>query len=129
MERPRLIFVEGIMGSGKSTTARWLARLYRRMGIPALPVPEARPHPANVFRTLPHWRQPWLDLTAEELMTHSYASWQAFVDRALSRRHLFAFDGHSFMGILAVCSSWRARLRRCSNMCTQCCNLRNLCIQ
>ena len=30
MDRPRLIFVEGIMGSGKSTTARWLARLDQR---------------------------------------------------------------------------------------------------
>ena len=49
MERSRLIFVEGIMGSGKSTTARWLARLFRRTGIPARPVPEARPHPTNVF--------------------------------------------------------------------------------
>jgi thymidylate kinase len=41
MDRSRLIFVEGIMGSGKSTTARWLARLSRRAGIPARPVPEA----------------------------------------------------------------------------------------
>ena len=74
MERSRLIFVEGIMGSGKSTTARWLARLLRRTGIPARPVLEARPHPTNVFRSLPHWKQPWLDLTDDELVTRSYVS-------------------------------------------------------
>ena len=86
------------MGSGKSTTARWLARLYRRAGIPARPVPEARPHPTNVFRTLPHWKQPWLDLTAEELMTRSYANWQAFVARSLSEPHIYVFDGQLFHG-------------------------------
>jgi thymidylate kinase len=98
MDQSRLIFVEGIMGSGKSTTARWLARLFRRAGIPARPVPEAHPHPTNVFRTLPHWKQPWLDLTAEELMTHSYANWQAFVSRAASNPHIFVFDGQLFHG-------------------------------
>ena len=74
MDGSRLIFVEGIMGSGKSTIARWLARLFRRTGIPARPVPEAHPHPTNVFRSLPHWKQPWLDLTADELMARSYAN-------------------------------------------------------
>jgi hypothetical protein len=49
-------FVEGIMGSGNSTIGRWLARLYRRSGIPAQPVPGARPHPTNVFRSLPQQR-------------------------------------------------------------------------
>jgi hypothetical protein len=98
MERSRLIFVEGIMGSGKSTNARWLARLFRRSGIPARPVPEARPHPTNVFRSLPHWKQPWLDLTPEELMSRSYANWQAFVSRALSEPYIFVFDGQLFHG-------------------------------
>jgi hypothetical protein len=98
MDRSRLIFVEGIMGSGKSTTARWLARLFGRTGIPARPVPEARPHPTNVFRTLPHWKQPWLDLTAEDLMARSYANWQAFVAQALSDPHIFVFDGQLFHG-------------------------------
>jgi thymidylate kinase len=98
MDRSRLIFIEGIMGSGKSTTARWLARLFRRNGIPARPVPEARPHPTNVFRSLPHWKQPWLDLSAEELMTRSYANWQAFVEKSLSDPQIFVFDGQLFHG-------------------------------
>jgi thymidylate kinase len=98
MDKSRLIFVEGIMGSGKSTTARWLARLIRRTGIPARPVPEARPHPTNVFRTLPHWKLPWLDLTPEELMTRSYANWKTFVAKALSRSQIFVFDGQLFHG-------------------------------
>lgn len=86
------------MGSGKSTTARWLARLYRRSGIPARPVPESRPHPTNVFRTLPHWKQPWLDLTADELMSRSYANWKAFVAQALSKSDISVFDGQLFHG-------------------------------
>jgi hypothetical protein len=98
MDRSRLIFVDGIMGSGKSTTARWLARLYRRAGISARSVPEARPHPTNVFRSLPHWKQPWLDLTPEDLMTRSYTNWQAFVTRVLSNSHIFVFDGQLFHG-------------------------------
>jgi hypothetical protein len=98
MDRSRLIFVEGIMGSGKSTTARWLARLFRRTGIPAQPVPEARPHPTNVFRSLPHWKQPWLDLTSDGLVSRSYANWQAFVAKALSSSHIFVFDGQLFHG-------------------------------
>src|SRR5215211_2325339 len=98
MERSRLIFVEGVMGSGKSTTARWLARLFRRAGILARPVPEAQPHPTNVFRSLPHWKQPWLDLSTEELMTRSYTNWGAFVARALPDRHIFVFDGQLFHG-------------------------------
>ena len=98
MNRSRLIFVEGIMGSGKTTTARWLARLFRRAGLPARPVPEAHPHPTNVFRTLPHWKQPWLDLSAEELMTRSYANWQAFVTRALSDSQISVFDRQLFHG-------------------------------
>ena len=98
MDRPRLIFVEGIMGSGKSTTARWLARLYCRSGIPARPVPEARPHPTNAFRSLPHWKQPWLDLSAEELMTRSHTNWRAFVAKALADSRIFVFDGQLFHG-------------------------------
>ena len=86
------------MGSGKSTTARWLARLFRRTGMPARPIPEARPHPTNVFRSLPHWKQPWLDVTAEQLMTRSYTRWQAFVTRALADRHISIFDGQLFHG-------------------------------
>jgi hypothetical protein len=98
MNRSRLIFVEGIMGSGKSTTARWLARLFCRAGIRARPVPEARPHPTNVFRTLPHWKQPWLDLTAEVLMARSYANWQVFVRKAASDPRISVFDGQLFHG-------------------------------
>lgn len=98
MDRPRLIFVEGIMGSGKSTTARWLAQLFLRAGVPARPVPEARPHPTNVFRSLPHWKQPWLDVTAEELMTRSYTQWQMFVTRTLAESRIFVFDGQLFHG-------------------------------
>ena len=98
MDRSRLIIVEGIMGSGKSTTARWLARLSRRAGLPARPVPEARPHPTNVFRSLPHWKQPWLDLTAEELIARSYARWQALVRKADSEPYISVFDGQLFHG-------------------------------
>jgi hypothetical protein len=98
MNRSRLIVVEGIMGSGKSTTARWLARLFRRTGIPARPVPEARPHPTNVFRTLPHWKQPWRDLTADDLMARSYTNWQTFVAHASSKPHISVFDGQLFHG-------------------------------
>jgi hypothetical protein len=98
MDRSRLIFVEGIMGSGKSTTARWFARLFRRNGNPARPIPEARSHPTNVFRTLPHWKQPWLDFSADELMIRSYANWQAFVAKNLSDPHIFVFDGQLFHG-------------------------------
>lgn len=98
MDLSRLIFVEGIMGLGKSSTARWLARLLQRTGIPAQPVPEVRPHPTNVFRSLPHWKQPWLDLTADDLIARSYANWRTFVAKAVQDRPIFVFDGQLFHG-------------------------------
>ena len=98
MLQSRLIFVEGIMGSGKSTTARWLARLLRRNGIPAYAVPEALPHPTIVFRTLPHWKQPWRDMTADTLIAQSVRNWQAFVTRSITQPSIVVFDGQLFHG-------------------------------
>src|SRR4051812_17340417 len=77
MPTPQLIIIEGIMGSGKSTLARFLARQlqhnhYRAQAI----VENTHPHPTNVMRALPHWKQPWLDLTTDALIATSLRKWR-----------------------------------------------------
>jgi predicted kinase len=42
----RLVIIEGIMGSGKSTTARWIAAQLEAAGLRALAITErVEPHP------------------------------------------------------------------------------------
>lgn len=54
-------------------------------------------------------------------MTRIYANWQAFVGQALSKPHIFVFDGQLFHGDLPACYSWRAHPNNYINMCTPCC--------
>jgi hypothetical protein len=111
MLETQLILVEGIMGSGKSSTARFLARQIRRHHYSAVAITEAtRNHPTNVMRALPHWKHPWLDLTADELLERSYQKWRTFVTRARQSHRIYVFDGQLFHGdftslFLMNCSS------------------------
>jgi thymidylate kinase len=51
----RLVIVEGIMGSGKSTTMRLIAKHLQDSGQPALPIHErTKPHPVRATDELEH---------------------------------------------------------------------------
>jgi hypothetical protein len=97
----RLIIVEGIMGSGKSTTARWIAAQLEAAGLQALAITErVEPHPVRGTDGLDHWFQPWLDVTAEGLADRSLAKWRTFVADAQATETIYALDGQLFHGDL-----------------------------
>jgi hypothetical protein len=58
----RLVIVEGIMGSGKSTTMRFIAGKLQDSGLQVLPVhARTEPHPVRATDELEHWFEPWRD--------------------------------------------------------------------
>lgn len=96
----RLVIVEGIMGSGKSTAARNLAARLNDSGRPARPLTEKKfPHPLRATDELEHWFQPWLDVTVQELARRNLAKWQAFVAASVeSGTVVTTLDGQLFHG-------------------------------
>jgi hypothetical protein len=95
------VIVEGIMGSGKSTTVRAIATSLERVGRPARPILETdRPHPVRGTDGLPHWYEPWLDVTPAELADRSLTRWRAFVAAARDRDTVWVLDGQLFHGDL-----------------------------
>src|SRR2546423_2165965 len=99
----RLVIVEGIMGSGKSTTARCIATRLDGAGRPAQPVTEtSSPHPVRATDGLAHWYQPWLDITPSGIAEGSLATWQTFVAAAQSAATAHVLDGQLFHGDLTT---------------------------
>ena len=97
----RLLIVEGIVGSGKSTTTRFIAASLEKANRRARPIPEATmPHPTRVFGELPHPYQPWLDVTPAELAEQSLSKWRSFVDAARAFDTVSVLDGQLFHGDL-----------------------------
>jgi deoxyadenosine/deoxycytidine kinase len=99
MRPTKAIFVEGIIGSGKSTTARFLTDYLHQQQIAARFMPEGgRDHPLRVAGSLPHPFQIWHDLTIDQFIRHSRDKWQTFVQAAQPADHLTVFDGQLFHG-------------------------------
>jgi deoxyadenosine/deoxycytidine kinase len=98
---PGLVIVEGIMGSGKSTTARHLAARLDRPGRRAEAVTERTdPHPVRATDDLDHSFQPWLDVTVDGLAERSLSKWRRFVATAQSTGRAYVLDGQLFHGDL-----------------------------
>ena len=56
------------MGSGKSTTMRFIAKRLQDAGRAALPIHERTdPHPVRATDELEHWFEPWRDATPQNL--------------------------------------------------------------
>ena len=97
----RLVIVEGIMGSGKSTTAQCIATRLESAGRPAHAVTEmTRPHPVRATDGLPHWYQPWVDITSAGLAERSLIKWQGFVAATQTDATAHVLDGQLFHGDL-----------------------------
>jgi len=93
---PRLVIVEGIMGSGKSTTTLNLAQRLETSGIPALGITEGvDPHPIRF-----DWDVPWSDMPPTELAQSSITKWRSYVDSSLSLDRVSIVDGQLFHGNL-----------------------------
>ena len=103
MRNTRFIFVEGIMGSGKSTTAEFLTEHIQQHGIAARfllegPTIEEPEHPLRIATEFPHPNAIWLDLTVEEFIERSLHKWHTFVQAAQQSTAVTICDGLLFHG-------------------------------
>jgi hypothetical protein len=97
----RLVIVEGIMGSGKSTTMRFIAKHLQDSGQPALPIHErTEPHPVRATDELEHWFEPWRDATPQHLADRALFRWSAFVEATRADIAIPVMDGQLFHGDL-----------------------------
>jgi deoxyadenosine/deoxycytidine kinase len=103
MRETRFIFVEGIMGSGKSTTASFLTEQLQRNEIAARfveegPTVEEPEHPLRVATAYSHPNAIWLDLTVEEFVATSLRRWHNFVEAVLQDSEVTICNGLLFHG-------------------------------
>jgi hypothetical protein len=95
---PKLVIVEGIMGSGKSTTTRNIAHRLEASGIPAIGITEGiDPHPIRF-----DWDQPWSEMPAAQLAKSCIAKWRSYVAKSLSAERISIVDGQLFHGNLTA---------------------------
>ncbi|MDM0030275.1 hypothetical protein [Variovorax saccharolyticus] len=100
-EHHGLVIIEGIMGSGKSTTMRFVAKALEDAGRPALAVHErADPHPVRATDELQHWFEPWRESTAEQLAARAISRWRSFAQTVRLGAAVPVLDGQLFHGDL-----------------------------
>jgi len=89
------------MGSGKSTTMRFVAKALEDAGRPALAVHErADPHPVRATDELQHWFEPWRESTGEQLARRAVSRWRSFVEEVRLGAAVPVLDGQLFHGDL-----------------------------
>jgi hypothetical protein len=103
MESSRIIFVEGIMGSGKTTTAHFLADNLQQCGIPTRfmlegPTVTEPAHPLRVATDFPHPNAIWQDLTVEAYISYSLQKWRQFTAQTQRSATVTVCDGLLFHG-------------------------------
>lgn len=103
MKDTRFIFVEGVMGSGKSTTAWFLTEQFQQQGmtawfLPEGPTVEQPQHPLRLGNQLPHPKQVWRDVTVEQYIEQSLQKWQLFVEQREHHTDIIVCDGLLFHG-------------------------------
>jgi hypothetical protein len=92
----RIVIVEGIMGSGKSTTVLRLADRLKASGVCVLGITEGtHPHPIRF-----DWDVPWADMPATQLAASAAACWRAYASSASTSEHITVVDGQLFHGNL-----------------------------
>ncbi len=92
----RIVIVEGIMGSGKSTTVLRLADRLKASGVSALGITEGtKPHPVRF-----DWDAPWEDMSATHLAKSAAARWSAYANSAAMSESITVLDGQLFHGNL-----------------------------
>ena len=93
---PRLVIVEGIMGSGKSITTLNMAQRLNASGIAAVGVTEGtEPHPIRF-----DWDVPWSEMPPSQLAKSSVATWKTYADSAVLENRISIVDGQLFHGNL-----------------------------
>ncbi len=100
-ENHGIVIIEGIMGSGKSTTMRFVAKALGDAGRPALAVHERTdPHPVRATDELEHWFEPWRDSTTEKLASRAISRWRSFAEEVRLGATVPVLDGQLFHGDL-----------------------------
>ena len=97
------IFIEGLMGAGKSTTAEFVTTQLERNGIAAHfllegPTIDDPHHPLRVATDLPHPNAAWRDVTVEGFIARSMAKWRTFACQAQQSATVTVCDGLLFHG-------------------------------
>lgn len=108
MRDTRLIFVEGLPGSGKSTTAEFITAEFAARGVPVRLLHEREPdHPLNVGGDI----HPSGDVTGAELFARhdaqafmglSLSYWHDFVSAANGADVVYILDSHPYQNCLRV---------------------------
>lgn len=97
----RLVIFEGIMGSGKSTSTRWLGQHLAARGMDvSIQIERQYPHPLRATDFAAEWFKPWLDMTAADLASRRLTLWETFVKSALASQTVHVVDGQLFHGDL-----------------------------
>jgi hypothetical protein len=95
-----LILVEGIPGSGKSTTAQFLARRLARHGIPVKWwYEEEKAHPLYIFHDQASMQQVVTDLFSgnhQQVVQAALGKWRAFAEEVGSSEHLVMLESCLF---------------------------------
>ena len=105
------------MGSGKSTTMRFIAKSLQDAGRAAMPVHERTdPHPVRATDELDHWFQPWLNTTPTQLAAWSIAKWASLVEASQADGIIRVMDGQLFHGDLANLFLMEAELAICAGL-------------
>jgi hypothetical protein len=93
---PKLVILEGIMGSGKTTNTLQLADRLNASGRSAIGITEGtNPHPIRF-----DWDLPWGEMPAAHLAKSAIARWRAYVHHALPSEPISIVDGQLFHGNL-----------------------------
>jgi hypothetical protein len=104
----RLVFVEGLPGSGKSTTARYVARRLRQTQGDVRLVAEVEPdHPLNVGGPLhpagnTTGEELFMRYTVEAYIAESLERWRAFVDSVAGLATVHVLDSHPYQNAARV---------------------------
>jgi len=101
----RFVFVEGIMGAGKSTTVEFLCETLKDAVVAAVPLWEGPTleepdQPIRVSTSLVHPHAPWEDLSVGDYVATSLERWVAFVAHAKQTSSVTICDGLLFHGNL-----------------------------
>jgi hypothetical protein len=96
----RLIFVDGIVGAGKTTTAHWIAD-QMALSRPAVEVVAEGDRDLRVGVRLEHGLKPWLDVSADEYVRLSLQAWSRVLVRWGTAPIVRTVDGLLFHGNMA----------------------------